>query len=182
MSHVRCHARRDGTYFVQLYSRSRRPALHVLLREHLGVLSVFLLKLLADIHVEFLLEGRFLFTAHAGALDRLVAAIAGRFGRLFCYRRPKTAGRARTCLCHGSCFWKGHGPGCVAEGEIRPLALPSKPLDKFAAFSLQICQIRTLDKLAATQKHPKKAFKNTLQNRADLNQNRGVTDSLSESV
>ena len=125
-------------------------ALHVLLREHLGVLSVFLLKLLADIHVEFLLEGRFLFTAHAGALDRLVAAIAGRFGRLFCYRRPKTAGRARTCLCHGSCFWKGHGPGCVAEGEIRPLALPSKPLDKFAAFSLQICQIRTLDKLAAT--------------------------------
>ena len=125
-------------------------ALYVLLREHLGVLSVFLLKLLADIHVEFLLEGRFLFTAHAGALDRLVAAIAGRFGRLFCYRRPKTAGRARTCLCHGSCFWKGHGPGCVAEGEIRPLALPSKPLDKFAAFSLQICQIRTLDKLVTT--------------------------------
>ena len=103
-------------------------ALYVLPREHLGVLSVFLLELLADIHVELLLEGFFLLTAHAGALDRLVAAIAARVRRLFWERRPTSAGRARTCRCHGSSFWKGHGPGCVAEDEIRPLALPFRSI------------------------------------------------------
>ena len=48
-------------------------------------------------------------------------------------------------------------PILVPARSHGPQVHPSKPLDKFAASSLQICQIRTLDKLVTSDSAPSEA-------------------------